>query len=487
VQEAITWVLQDSRYQQWLTGNGICLLWIRGGAGKGKTMMSIGLIEQLITLSEASDHGSSVVTYFFCQYDDYRLNTVEAILKGLILRLYEARGETQSVLRELWDDEHQRPFARSVPLRELWEMFEAMISKCHCRIYIVVDALDECTKAGMSDLLRLIVRNGLDLPSKIKWLLTSRPLAEADRMLLASHEQLQLSLDLESAHVAAAVSNYIVQKLNELNRMHDYGTDLQERLQALLAAKAEGTFLWVSLVCKQLEAVPASHALQIFARNSNGLDAVYSNVLTEIRRKDATGKCTRLLEVLVLAFRPLTLQEINIMAGFRDGDVIDHVTVERCTSIVRMENQKVKFMHQSARDHLLLFRTGLPDDPLGSYGHKEMALSALRFLRSRLKVNLFDLPWPQSAITTANAMARSKTSGPALELEYAASFWAQHACNINNSDKSGIHEVRNVIVDFLFSRFLEWLECLSWLQSLKSGVEAMRLICKPPKDLQVLL
>jgi hypothetical protein len=485
VQEAITWVLQDSRYQQWLTGNEICLLWVRGGAGKGKTMMSIGLIEQLIILSKVSDHGSSVVTYFFCQNADYRLNTVEAILKGLILRLYEAREETRPVLRELWDDEHQRPFAKIAPLRELWDMFEAMMNKCHCRIYIVVDALDECTKAGMSDLLRLIVRNGLDSPSKMKWLLTSRPLAEADRMLLASHEQLQLSLDLESARVATAVDSYIVQKLNELNRMHDYGTDLRERLQARLSAKAEGTFLWVSLVCKQLEAVPASHAFQTIERLANGLDAVYLKALNEIRREDSTGKCRRLLEVMALAFRPLTLQEINGIAGLPYADMINHATIGRCTSFVRMQDQKVEFVHQSARDYFLLARADPSNDALGSYGHRHIALSALRLLRSRLKVNLLDLPWPQTSSTTAQAMTRSKIDGPALELEYAASFWAQHSCNTDTSDKGIIPEVRSATADFLSSRFLEWLECLSWLGNLKSGAETLRLICKPAKELQV--
>jgi hypothetical protein len=34
-------------------------------------MISIGLIEQLITLSERSNHSSSAVTYFFCQNADY--------------------------------------------------------------------------------------------------------------------------------------------------------------------------------------------------------------------------------------------------------------------------------------------------------------------------------------------------------------------------------------------------------------------------------
>ena len=77
------WILRDPQYVQWQDEKDISLLWIKGGAGKGKTMMSIGLVEQL----SLSHEDSIAVTYFFCQNADYELNTIEAIIKGLILRL----------------------------------------------------------------------------------------------------------------------------------------------------------------------------------------------------------------------------------------------------------------------------------------------------------------------------------------------------------------------------------------------------------------
>ena len=48
-------------------------------------MMSIGLIERLSLRQEES----TVVTYFFCQNANDELNTIEAIIKGLILRLVD--------------------------------------------------------------------------------------------------------------------------------------------------------------------------------------------------------------------------------------------------------------------------------------------------------------------------------------------------------------------------------------------------------------
>jgi hypothetical protein len=58
-------------------------------------MMSIGLIEWLSLLQDAS----TVVTYFFCQNGNYKLNTLKAITKGLILQLVNQQKELKESLR----------------------------------------------------------------------------------------------------------------------------------------------------------------------------------------------------------------------------------------------------------------------------------------------------------------------------------------------------------------------------------------------------
>lgn len=46
-------------------------------------MILIGLIEQIPHRQD----GTTIITYFFCQNADYELNTIESIIKGLILQL----------------------------------------------------------------------------------------------------------------------------------------------------------------------------------------------------------------------------------------------------------------------------------------------------------------------------------------------------------------------------------------------------------------
>lgn len=51
VHKSFDWILRDPQYVSWQDGTDVGLLWIKGGAGKGKTMMSIGLVEELEGLS----------------------------------------------------------------------------------------------------------------------------------------------------------------------------------------------------------------------------------------------------------------------------------------------------------------------------------------------------------------------------------------------------------------------------------------------------
>jgi hypothetical protein len=195
--QSIEWILQDPQYKSWQNGNEVCLLWVKGGAGKGKTMMSIGIIEEL----SQPQYESTIVTYFFCQNADYELNTLDAIIKGLIFQLVNQQVALMECLRRRWDIISGRFEEDVTSWRTLWNILLEMLERCKCRrIYLVVDALDECQDDGMADFLKLIVRNGLDRPTKLKWMLTSRPLESAERELLTGHDQLQVSLELNSIH-----------------------------------------------------------------------------------------------------------------------------------------------------------------------------------------------------------------------------------------------------------------------------------------------
>ena len=74
------WLLQDDAYHSWLRGDVRCL-WISGGPGKGKTMLSIFLTEELETRAQEPDTN---LLFMFCVYQDRKRNNESAILSSLI-------------------------------------------------------------------------------------------------------------------------------------------------------------------------------------------------------------------------------------------------------------------------------------------------------------------------------------------------------------------------------------------------------------------
>ncbi|KAJ5712499.1 G-protein beta WD- 40 repeats containing protein [Penicillium malachiteum] len=474
LRQSFEWVLHDQQYICWRNGNEVCLLWIKGGAGKGKTMMSIGLIEEL---SQEQDT-STVLTYFFCQNADNELNTLESIIKGLILRLVSQKSELNESLRRRWDTRNDR-FSEDVSSwRALWSIFLEMLDRCDCsRVFIVVDALDECQDSGMADFLKLIVRTGLDQPTKIKWLLTSRPLEAAERTLLAGHEQMQVSLELNSGYISQSVQTYISYKVNELDRQNRYGETLMRQLKTGLFAKAEGTFLWVSLVCKRLENICADEALATLQDLPPGLYLLYDQILNQLRegQPDDVHNYMRLLKVMMLVYRPLKLEEVSSVTGLSCGDDMIKVLVNHCASFIRIRGNNIEFVHQSARDYLAGENGSSTLDSYGHYDHYNIVLSCLSHMTKQLKVNLLDLPRPDATAKFVKSLKRKIQAVLLSSLDYATTFWVQHLQKLppRAIAQSRVFEEGPVRI-FLQTKLLEWLECFSLLDNFPKAIDSIK-------------
>ncbi|KAL4865206.1 hypothetical protein BDV12DRAFT_200398 [Aspergillus spectabilis] len=469
VHQSIHWILQNPQYKDWKNGDDVGLLWIKGGAGKGKTMLSIGVIEEL---ARALDE-SSVVIYFFCQNADYELNTLEAILKGLILQLANQQTELKESLRRRWDT-MQECFSEDLSSwHSLWYILFEMLARCkYSRVYMVVDALDECQDDDMVDFLKSIVRKGLDYPAKIKWLLTSRPWDGAERVLLAGQDQVQISLDGEhnSQSVSEAVNAYITSKVEELSRQHRYGATLKSEIATELTERSEGTFLWVSLVCKALESVCRDEALSIVQSLPPGLHPFYERVLNQLNEGEQAEvqKCMRLLKAMMTVYRPLKVEEVPSVIGLTDEEDTIRALVDCCASFIRLREDNIEFVHQSARDYLS-GENGLSIlDSHERFGHEEIVLACLSYLSECLKANLVEMPRPDTTRDFLEILENESRKGLLSRVDYAALFWVSHLKNTSNDiDKSQVST-------FLHTKLLEWLECLSLLDRLPKAIDALK-------------
>ena len=225
LRDSYKWILDYADFKRWRdhTDDQSRLLWIKGDPGKGKTMLLIGIIDELeqevARLRQAappSDPPASrptVLSYFFCQGTNSSLNNATAVLRGLVYLLAAQQPSLAARLRDEYGREGNKLFEGDNAFTALSGILERMLGDSSlARAYVVVDALDECEN-GLQQLLKLIVASTSG--SRVKWIVSSRNRPEIEEPLeFAGHRALSLELNRKS--IAAAVDFYICHKVSLL-------------------------------------------------------------------------------------------------------------------------------------------------------------------------------------------------------------------------------------------------------------------------------
>ncbi|KAF4634405.1 hypothetical protein G7Y89_g3701 [Cudoniella acicularis] len=240
-QALCNWIFDHLSFNEWRNNQDSRLLWIKGDAGKGKTMLLTGIINDMLTQkkqSEESGDQAVVVTYFFCQRHDERINKATAVLRGLIYLLTEQREDLMKHWKEPPEDVNA--------IFKLSNILETMLNDIDTKVYLIVDALDECNEAGLEQLLGQILHIASRLKN-VRWLVSSR-----DKILIRSKLRLndrpgRFQIELNPQTISRAVDIYIDSKLSDLEWLK-HNTALRIQVRGKIQEKANATFLWVLLV-----------------------------------------------------------------------------------------------------------------------------------------------------------------------------------------------------------------------------------------------
>ncbi|KAF8252005.1 hypothetical protein K440DRAFT_595040, partial [Wilcoxina mikolae CBS 423.85] len=149
-----TWILDDQRYRTWNEKDGQAILWISGGPGFGKSVLS-SFLTQEITRGKTNQ---LYLNYFFCDDKDERLRTAHAILVNLLTQLLEQIPDV--IMHFLAESEYTTTKEKTAwNYGMLWRVFERIMNDTHCgKIYILIDALDECEEESCTKLLKQLKR-----------------------------------------------------------------------------------------------------------------------------------------------------------------------------------------------------------------------------------------------------------------------------------------------------------------------------------------
>lgn len=88
-----------------------------------------------------------------------------------------------------------------------------------------------------------------------------------------------------------------------------FNKELQDSVKEKIQHKANGTFLWVALVMKELEEAMSWEILQVLDEVPMQLKDVYRRMIKQIKglQRQYPELCLRVLSIIVAAYRPLHL------------------------------------------------------------------------------------------------------------------------------------------------------------------------------------
>ncbi|KAK1837497.1 hypothetical protein CCHR01_19881, partial [Colletotrichum chrysophilum] len=468
--DSYVWVLQNSDFCQWRDDQDQRLLWVKGDPGKGKTMLLCGIIDEL----EKSHAPGELLSYFFCQATDERLNTATAVLRGLIFMLLEQEPSLVSHVKK-YDQAGKELFQDVNAWQAMSEIFTNMLHNSKLQgVYLLIDALDECS-TDLKQLLHLIAETSRS--TRAKWLVSSRNWLQIEEQLRTVAQR--LSLEVNASSVSTAVDSYIMSKVSHLSQLKDYQDDTASQVRQYLSSNADGTFLWVALVCQELERTSKWHALDKMGSFPRGLDALYERMMQQINREEDAKLCRQVLALVTTTYRPLSLAEFTLLIKehhplANNLEFLQHV-ISTCGSFLTLRQDIVYFVHQSAKDFLMNKAYAAFDQILPSgiaHQHHAIFSRSLDVLSRMLRRDIYELRNPGSSIEDI----LPPNPDPLASLKYSSAHWVDHLEHSNPADSPTCVDLRNnaSVHTFLKCHYLHWLEAQSLLKGMPQAVLAMQ-------------
>ncbi|KAK3390389.1 ankyrin repeat protein [Podospora didyma] len=557
VEGTCRWVLEHPKYRAWFTSPEASLLWISGDPGSGKSVLASFLVD---TLTEMSKELGLNVCYFFFKSDDLQQSNATNAIKALLHQLYTQRMALAAIGASRLQGNNIDDAKR------LWEVFELSTQREVTRNTIcILDGLDECAVDSRRELLRSIsaflasnaprqaelvaATGGAEFKaqaegSRLKILVTSRP---ENQIKVAFEKQARSKgtssssygppavrtamLRLRGEDETEAIENDITKVVRfKIDDLIDRGlpAELLETVQDELIARADRTFLWVSLILNLLEdkvEAGASRRELDELLQTRDIYSIYSQLLAS---RSNSPRARKMLNIILAATEALTLDSISValavtpkhdrilgrspdaeplLPGILTLDQVEYDVIlpfenhikSLCGHFVRIIRNKIYLVHETAREFLLVTRDSQsispplrPASSSSSYQKKSEGRTASQFCApSTASVASKNLPESfqhsfgllearaamlEICVTYLYSMAKKDSSGSgsgdhprrALAmsfLPYAATSWIVHFHQVMHKlHRQDLQYFQNLCHP-LFPGFQAWIEQY-WLPDL---------------------
>ena len=445
------------------------LLWISADPGCGKSVLARCIIDE--DLPKASRNGPSkpVLYYFFKDTSPEQRSATRAV-STILHQLFVWQPR---LIRHALASYRVIGKALSTTFPKLWSIFVAAVTDPLVgEITCVLDALDECNEKEQPALIEALKgfclsRRNASSASRLKFLITSRPYFEIKRgfdKLLQASNNIELAGNDESEDIKKEINIVIKHRVKELQEENLLSAKVTDHLEKRLLEIEHRTYLWLHLLFEIIRKDLSGTKSELDKPIDDLPDDIQGAYEVLLQKCPKPDFARRVLQVVLVAARPLTLSEMGFALGvnaqtssYADLDLelekpsrLQETLPSRCGLMISIINSRVYFIHQTVKEFLLGKVGTQPSagrtwqgslDPVESHGlMAEICLRCFTLPEIRLdQTNLwnallpdYDRQWEPEAYCRAHGF-----------LPYSAIYWADHFLN-QRSDK-GIGIVKSVL------------------------------------------
>jgi hypothetical protein len=135
------WLFINEHFRYWLENEDRLILWVNGGPGCGKTVMSSVLTEAILSETNTSFGRDHLVAYFFFDDKDDRLRTSHALFLNLLAQLLSQ--DRNALTHFIQEEDYQKKLAKTEwNLGMLWRVFLGILKDDTIKpVILIIDAL----------------------------------------------------------------------------------------------------------------------------------------------------------------------------------------------------------------------------------------------------------------------------------------------------------------------------------------------------------
>lgn len=231
-----TWLLNLDEFQAWLKTSKQTLF-CQGIPGAGKTMISSIVVDHLET--KFKNDANIGIAYLYCNYRQQQQQMAKDLLSSLLKQLSQGQRSVPAEVENLYMNhktKQTRPY-----FNEIIDVLKSII-RLYSRVFIIVDALDECDVVNGARKSLLFELFNLQAKTEVNIFATSRFIPDIQQEFLKKGSVL-----VEIRASREDVQRYLNGQMPRLPRCVSRSHDLQEKINATIIKAVDGMYgFWYS-------------------------------------------------------------------------------------------------------------------------------------------------------------------------------------------------------------------------------------------------